>query len=88
MRDLFVFDFDTRSDRTFLRPNVNTVYNGENSLRYFGPIVWDEMLPRKFKSIGTLEEFKTEIGGWVPINCPCSLCKTYVGGVGFVTTFE
>ena len=23
VRDLFVFDFDTRSDRTFLRPNVN-----------------------------------------------------------------
>ena len=51
VRDLFVFDLNTRNDRTFHRPDVNTVYNGENSLRYFGPIVWDEMLPRKFKSI-------------------------------------
>ena len=82
MRDLFVFDFNTRNDRTFHRPNVNTVCNGENSLRYFGPIVWDEMLPRRFKLIET-EKFKAEIKGWIPINCPCSLCKEYVGGSGF-----
>ena len=88
VRDLFVLDLDTRNDRTFLRPNVNTVYNGENSIRYFGPIVWDEMLPRKFKSIKTLEKFKDDIREWVPTNCPCSLCREYVGGVGYVTTFE
>ena len=88
VRDLFVLDLDTRNDRTFLRPNVNTVYNGKNSIRYFGPIVWDEMLPRKFKSIKTLEKFKDDIRGWVPTNCPCSLCREYVSGVGYVTTFE
>ena len=88
VRDLFVLDLDTRNDRTFLRPNVNTVYNGKNSIRYFGPIVWDEMLPRKFKSIKTLEKFKDDIREWVPTNCPCSLCREYVSGVGYVTTFE
>ena len=88
MRDLFVFNFDTRSDRTFLRPNVNTVYNGENSVRYFGPVVWDEMLPRRFKSIETLEKFKDDIKGWIPVNCPCSLCREYIRGVGYVATFE
>ena len=88
VRDLFVLDLDTRNDRTFLRPNVNTVYNGENSIRYFGPIVWDEMLPRKFKSIKTLEKFRDDIREWVPVGCPCSLCREYVSGVGYVTTFE
>ena len=88
MRDLFVFDFNTRNDRTFHRPNVITVYNGENSIRYFSPIVWDEMLPRRFKSIGTLEKFKSDIKKWIPVNCPCLLCKEYVCGVGYVTTFE
>ena len=88
VRDLFVLDLDTRNDRTFLRPNVNTVYNGENSIRYFGPIVWDEMLPRRFKSITTLEKFRDDIREWVPVGCPCSLCREYVGGVGYVTTFE
>ena len=88
VRDLFVLDLDTRNDRTFLRPNVNTVYNGENSIRYFGPIVWDEMLPRRFKSIKTLEKFWDDIREWGPIGCPCFLCREYVGGVGYVTTFE
>ena len=88
MRDLFVFNCDTRSSRTFCRPNVNTVYNGENLVRYLGPIVWDEMLPKRFKSIQKLENFKREIKKWTPINCPCALCKEYIGGVGVVTTFE
>ena len=29
----------TRLNSALVRPNVNTVYKGENSLRYFGPIV-------------------------------------------------
>ena len=88
MRDLFVLDLNTKNDRIFLRPNVNSVYNGENSIRYFGPIVWDEMLPNGFKSIQTLEKFKSDIKKWIPVNCPCSLCREYIGGVGVVTTFE
>ena len=88
MRDLFVLDLNTKNDRIFLRPNVNSVYNGENSIRYFGPIVWDEMLPNGFKSIQTLEKFKSDIEKWIPVNCPCSLCREYIGGVGVVTTFE
>ena len=31
----------------------------------------------------------SSVYGWFMAGlCPCSLCKTYVGGVGFVTTFE
>ena len=43
VKDLFSFDYATRSSRTFFRPNVRTVYNGKNSIRYFGPVVWDDM---------------------------------------------
>ena len=39
-----------RSNNTFLRPKVNTAYNGEGSLRSFGPIVWNNLLPNKYKS--------------------------------------
>jgi len=88
VKDLFSFDYATRSSRTFFRPNVRTVYNGKNSIRYFGPVVWDDMLPNRFKSIQTLEKFKTEIKTWIPINCPCSLCKEYISGVGHIETFE
>ena len=46
------------------------------------------MLPDKFKRIEKLEKFKTEIKKWIPDKCLCLLCREYVGGVGFVTTFE
>ena len=39
----------TRSNASFHRHNVNTVHNGEQSLRSFGPIVWDNMIPQKVK---------------------------------------
>ena len=90
IRDLFklVDDERSRSGRTFFRPNVNSVHFGKESIRYFGPVVWDDMLPAKYKSIKKLKKFKEDIKKWTPTNCPCTLCKEYVGGVGFVTTFE
>ena len=32
-------DNNGEANVTFQRPNINTVYNGEYSLRWFGPIV-------------------------------------------------
>ena len=43
---------------------------GEGSLRWFGPIVWNNMLTENLKAMSTLEEFKTEVKKWVPENCP------------------
>ena len=88
VRDLFSFNQNKKRDKTFLRPNVNYKNTGENTIRYFGPIVWDEMLPSDFKKIETLDKFKTAIKKWKPENCPCSLCGEYIHGVGRVTTFE
>jgi hypothetical protein len=88
VRDLFKFNQNSRSDATFSRPNVNNKTTGENTIRYFGPIVWDEMLPKEYKIIETLVKFKTAIRKWRPENCPCSLCGEYIHGVGRVTTFE
>ena len=73
---------------SFGRPNVNSVFNGEYSLRWFGPIVWDSMVPETLKKITILEEFMGEIKTWVPEKCPCRLCKDYVPNLGFVTLFE
>ena len=88
MRETFVLNKNPRSERSFQKPSVNTVHNGKNSIRYFGPIVWDDMVPENLKSIQTLEKFKTEIEKWVPTNCSCSLCKQYIAGVGYIDTFE
>ena len=55
---------------------------GKLTLRYFGPVVWETMLPEPFKDITDLEKFKKGIKDWVP-TCKCRLCKTYIAGVGF-----
>jgi predicted transport protein len=88
VRDLFTLDHNENRDRNFSRPNINNKNTGENTIRYFGPIVWDEMLPNEFKTIETLENFKIAIKKWKPTNCPCSLCREYIHGVGYVTTYE
>ena len=72
-----------RSGCSFVRPNVSTVNKGLNSLRNFGPVVWDIMLPEKFKTCASLDEFKNAIKSWVPCNCRCRLCKNYIPGLGF-----
>ena len=78
----------TRMGDKFARPNVNTVYKGENSLRNFGPVVWNIMLPEKLKVCSSLAEFKNSIKSWTPNNCPCSLCKNYVKNVGYIEVYE
>ena len=75
----------TRLKASFIRPKIKSVYNGEQSLRSFGPIVWDTMIPRHLKEIADLEKFKRAITEWKPDNCPCRLCKDYVPNLGFAT---
>ena len=88
VRDLFTFNDGSRNDRTFRIPCVTTDQFGKNSIRYFGTIVWDEMLPDEYKKIEKLEDFKENIKKWTPVKCLCLLCREYVAGVGYVTTFE
>ena len=90
--DVFKFLFHKNknplSNAFFKRPNVNKVHMGEESISYFGPIVWDRMLPENIRSITTLEEFKVQINKWIPDNCPCRLCKNYVQNLGFIQVYE
>ena len=36
----------------------------------------------------TFFEFKSKVKSWNPINCPCKLCKTYIGGIGYIWIME
>ena len=84
-----LFKLNLRSKRnTFIAPKVNSEYMGKLSLRWFGPVVYDRMLPDKYKEIAELDKFKEAIKKWVPQKCPCRLCKNFVPGVGFVETLE
>ena len=71
-----------RTQSDFPLPQINTVHYGENSLRYFGSIVWN-MIPADIKNINTFKGSKEKIKRWLP-NCACRLCKTYIQGVGFI----
>ena len=91
MRSLVEFKPGIRYDENgnvignmFVRPKVKTEYMGKGSFRYFGPVVWDELLPSKLKAIKVLEKFKVEVKKWIPDKCPCRLCEEYVPGVGKV----
>ena len=77
----------TRLGDKFNRPNVNKVNTGEQSLRCYGPIVWNTMLPKELKDCPSLENFKESIKTWVP-DCHCKICKTYIKGLGYVEIFE
>ena len=88
MKDIFthkVYQKGTRSGDTFDRPNIDSVKKGDRSLRSFGPIVWNTMLPDKLKQCESLSELQTSIKSWKPDNCSCELCRTYVQGLGYVS---
>ena len=87
MQKLFTHNPARGKDR-FLQPNVKGVTYGEKSLRSFGPIIWNQMLPESLKTCVSLESFKESIKGWVPTNCKCGLCRDYIGGVGYVNITE
>ena len=67
----------------FETPFVRTAYNRTESVPYLGPKIWD-IAPEEYKTLNSLNSFKESIKNWVPLNCPCRLCKTYVHGVGFI----
>ena len=77
------YHYNLRNRSDFITPQVNSVYHGTESITYLGPKIWD-MVPDSIKETKSLNSFKESIKLWVPINCPCRLCKVYLDGVGFI----
>ena len=72
MRDIFQLNTDPNSRTTFLIPKVKGEYMGKLTLRYFGPVVWETMLPKSYKDITVLEKFKIISGnGYQTVNVGC-----------------
>ena len=89
MKDIFCeISRNTRSGTTFSRPSSNSVKRGDRSLRSFGPLVWNTMLPDALKNCENLNLFKQSIKSWKPLNCPCELCKVYIEGLGYTVLSE
>ena len=72
-----------RGDNPLTRRRVNSVRHGTESVSFLAPKIWD-ILPKEIKDSRTLNAFKTKIKKWVPRECPCRICKTYVPQVGFI----
>ena len=86
MQELFtqqIISHDLRNKRCWQVPNVSTVYNGLESIRYRGPKVW-EALPASIKESKSVVEFKQKIKTWKDPNCTCRLCKTFIVNLGYL----
>ena len=71
-----------RSSSEFLRPRVNTVHFGKDSLQYFGSVIWN-IVPSDIKNSVSLSSFKKHIRNWSPDECPCRLCQVYLHRLGY-----
>ena len=65
----------TQSQSKFLLPQINTVYFGQNSVRYLGHIIWNS-LPLSLRNVDYFFEFTFLIQIWKPTNCPVGYAKT------------
>ena len=75
--------FNLRKNRRFKPANPKTAYYGTETISILRPKSWI-LLTGEYKNSTSLKEFKTKVKNWVPLNCPCRLCKTYIQNIGFI----
>ena len=56
---------------------------GTETVSFLAPKIWD-ILPKEIKDSESRDIFKRKITKWIPLECPCTLCKIYVPQVGFI----
>ena len=84
MTDIFHFaekPYNLRNNSIMQRQANRTVYFGTESISSLAPKLW-ELIPSEIaKSLNTFNE---KIKSSATDKCPCRLCKTYVGNIGFI----
>ena len=84
MNEIFVENnnnYSLRENNVPTRRRVNSVRYGTETVSFLAPKIWD-ILPKEIKDSESLNIFK--ITKWIPLECPCTLCKIYVPQVGFI----
>ena len=79
MADIFHFvekPYNLRNNSIIQRQANRTVYFGTESISSLAPKLW-ELIPSEIKSARKKKSWATD-------KCPCRLCKTYVGNIGFI----
>ena len=75
--------YNLRAQRDFYSRRIHTVHFGEDSIAFLAPKIWD-IVPTEIKEAGSIAQFKKRIKKWIPIDCPCRLCKKYVPNLGYI----
>ena len=76
-------NYDFRSQTDIELGPIYTTANGLRSLKYFAPKI-QNIAPIDIRNSDGLSEFTTKIKSWKPAICPCNLCCTFVGQVGYI----
>ena len=63
-----IVTINTRSKSDFSTPQVNTVYFGQNSIRYLGPLIWNS-IPTALRNVESSVQFKSLIKNCKQSNC-------------------
>ena len=69
------FNYELRGNNFLERRRVKSLRYGTESLSSLASKIW-EILTNEIKDSDTLQIFKAKIQKWVPIECPCRLCKS------------
>ena len=69
--------YNLRKNWSFSVRKVHSVYRGTESLSFLGPKIW-KLVPEDIKQSESLDIFKSKIKHWVPLRCPCRLCRIYL----------
>ena len=87
MKEIFNFSdnnsYNLRSGSHLSRPIVYATHYGTESITNLGAKIW-ELVPQNIKEENFLSSVKNKVKKWIPQNCPCRLCKTYIAQVGFI----
>ena len=86
MKEIFEVEerpYNLRNNVFVKRSNVRTVRYGTETVSFLAPKLWD-MIPEECKNETSLIAFKEKIKTWMPDNCPCRICKTYIQNLGFL----
>ena len=78
-------NYNLYSESELLLPNVSTVFKGQNSISHFRSVIWNS-IPFELRKANSSQIFRSEIKRWRPTNCPCRLCKNYIGNLGLINT--
>ena len=75
--------YNLRNKNPFRSNSAKTVLHGTETLSFRGPKIW-AIVPSDIKNSQSLQEFKSKIRKWVPHECTCRLCRTYISNIGFI----